>query len=152
MRKLLSVALVLMVVLGVFAFPVNAGLRFCSNDPIFDVDGHEVSVLIELAPYEVKDAISPEKPVVTVLYAPKGTDPKVVSVFGDFPEYAEAREWGRDDKLGIRIKVPKVEGYEMMRVTVFIDGEEVAQKMTEKRNMFLVLDWDEEEHEEEHDD
>jgi len=119
---------------------VLAGLQFCFSDPIFNVGGHEVNVLVELAPYEVKDQIHPYHPVTTVLLAPFGTNPEVVAVNGEFPEWAMAFEWWRP-KVGILVHVPHVRGFQMMRVTVFVDGVQVKQVQTSRRNVFFTIPW-----------
>jgi len=140
MRRALSVTLVLVVLLSALAFPVSARLEFCSTDPIYNVDGREVSVVIDLAPYELKDQITWDNPVVTVLSAPRGTNPYVVSVTGDFPEVALAREW-KPRVVGIAVRVPRLEDFQMMRVTVYVDGQMVRQVQTGHRFAFVAVPW-----------
>ena len=141
MRRLLTLVLLVTVLLGAFAFPSNAALRYCSQDPIFNVGGHEVSVLIELAPYDVGAKIKPWNPVVTVLWAPRGTNPYVQAIVGNgFPERAYAREWGRQD-VGVFVRVPHVRGFEQMRVTISVDGVEVKQVETTSRHLFVTIPW-----------
>jgi len=139
-RRSILVTVVVLVALSLFTAPVLAGLQFCISDPVFDVGGHEVSVLIELAPYQVKDQIHPYHPVTTILLAPFGTDPQVVEVSGDFPEWAMAFEWGRP-KLGILVYVPHVRDFQMMRVTVFVDGVQVKQVQTTRRHVAFTVPW-----------
>ncbi|NPA91050.1 MAG: hypothetical protein GXO55_06340 [Chloroflexi bacterium] len=141
MRRTLTFFLLVAVLLGAFAFPVNASVRYCSTDPIFNVGGHEVSVVVELAPYEVKDEIMPWNPVVTLLLAPRGTNPYVEDVVGEFPEWAFAWEWHRAHKAGVFVHVPYVPSYEQMRVTVFVDGVQVKQVETTSNYLFFTFPW-----------
>ena len=141
MRRLLTLVLLVSVLLGAFAFPANAALRYCATDPVFNVGGHEVSVLIELAPYEVGAQIKPWNPVVTVLFAPRGTNPYLEELVGnEFPELAYAYEWWRQD-VGVFVRVPHVRGFQQMRVTVFVDGVQVKQVETRSRHLFLTVPW-----------
>ncbi len=140
-RRGALVTLVVLVALSLFAAPVLAGIQFCISDPVFNVGGHRVDVVIELAPYEVKDQIKPWNPVVTLLLAPMGTNPEVVSVSGDFPEWAWAFEWGRPHKVGIFVRVPHVQGFQQMRVTVFVDGTQVKQVVTSRRHAVIKIPW-----------
>ncbi len=139
-RRSIFATLIVLVALSLFAAPVLASLQFCSSDPVFNVGGHEVNVLVELAPYEVKDQIHPYNPVVTVLMAPMGTNPEVISVSGDFPEWPMAFEWWYS-KVGIFVHIPHVQSFQMMRITVFVDGVQVKQVETTRRNIMFTIPW-----------
>ncbi len=141
MRRTLTLIFLVAVLLGAFVFPVSAGVRFCSTDPVFNVGGHEVNVVVQLAPYEVKDEIMPWNPVVTALLAPLGTNPYVEGIFGDFPEWAFAWEWFNMHKVGVFVRVPYVPGYQQMRVTVFVDGVQVKQVDTTSHMLFFTFPW-----------
>jgi len=143
MRRLLTLVLLVAVLLGAFAIPANASLRFCSTcdpDPIFNVGGHQVSVLIQLSLDDSPENVSALPPVLTVLFAPRGTDPYVQAILGAFPERAFAFEWWRHD-VGIFVRVPALTGFEAMRVTVSVDGRQVRQVETRSRFMFLRIPW-----------
>jgi len=140
MHRKLTVVLSVLVLLALFAVPVQAGVRFCSSDPIFNVDGKTVSVIIDLAPHTLSHVITPHDPVHVVLLAPAGTHPRVVSTEGEFPEVAEAFE-RRDQRsqMLIGVAVPAVEGFEALRVSVYVDGELVRQKQVNERYAALVV-------------
>jgi len=138
--RLFSAFVIFLVMLAAFVSPVEAGKTYCSGDPVFDVGGREVNVLIELAPFELKDVISEDDPVRTLLWAPEGTDPEVVRIEGQFPEEAEAEEHD-DDTLKIRVEVPDVEGFDSMRVTVYVDGQLMRRRVTHDRTVELELHW-----------
>ncbi len=136
---------VLVVSLGVFtlfALPVGARRVFCAADPLFDVDGHEVKVVVELAPPGVARAISGLDPVVTLLVHPKGTQARLIWDGGDFPERVEIKEGDKEDRGHIWVKVPDVPAFKALRVTVYKDGELVAQKETGSRRVRLSFGWD----------
>lgn len=140
MRRALSMVLSLIVLFAVLAVPASARWEFCSTDPIFDVGGKQVSVLVELAPYELKDEITEENPVYTVLAAPRGTNPRVIEVSGDFPEKAIAREWNRP-LVGVVVRVPPLDDFQRLRVTVSVDGRVVRQVDSSARVAVVAFPW-----------
>jgi hypothetical protein len=140
MYRKLAVVVSVLVLLALVAMPAQAGVRFCSSDPVFDVAGRKVSVNIDLAPSALSSAITPRNPVRVVLLAPAGTNPRVVSAAGEFPEAAEARE--RPDQhpqMLIGVAVPNVVGFEALRVSVYVDDQLVRQKEVSERNMVLFV-------------
>jgi len=144
MMHKLSVLLVVVVVFAIFAGPAAAGPEsrpaFCSSDPIFDMDGHTVNVVVELAPYQIKYQITAHKPVGTVLTHPKKLVARLICVGGDFPEEVKIKESGGDE-AAVSVRVPKLDGFEALRVTVYIDGVLVAQDETTHPHLFLSFDW-----------
>jgi hypothetical protein len=141
----LAVLLVSVAMIVLCAAPVAADTMgrpaFCSSDPIFDVDGHAVNVVVELSPYKVKDQITENRPVRTVLAHPEGTAARLVWVGGDFPEVARTREGSRENEAGVSVQVPHVKGLEAVRVTVYIDGALVAQVETSQPHAALSFAW-----------
>lgn len=142
MRRTLLATIWALVAMVIFPLAGVARVAFCSADPIYLVDGHEVAVLVELSPPDIAERISSSDPVKVVLEHPKGTSAEVVWVGGDFPEQAEIKEGKKDNKASVKVSVPDVSGFERLRVTVFKDGEQVAQKETPKRQLKLSFKWD----------
>ncbi len=143
MRRTLTMLFLVVVLLGAFVLPTSASVRYCSTcDPVFNVGGHEVSVVVGIAPYDqVKDEIMPWDPVVTVLFAPPGTNPYVEEVTDDIPMLAFAWEWFNPQRVGIFVRVPHVPSYEGMQITVFVDGVQVKQVETTSHTVFFTFPW-----------
>lgn len=140
MYRKLSLVLVALVLFLTFAMPVGARKSYCSADPVFEVSGRQVKVVVELAPYEIKDSITRNNAVQVVLTAPLGTNPQVVDVFGEFPEMAAVQE-DDQNKVSVNVRVPQVEGFEGLRVTVYVDGAEVRQHQTGAYFARVIFPW-----------
>lgn len=139
--KLFSVLFVAVLLVSLFlATPVSARLRFCSADPIFSVGGHEVSVVIELAPYEVRNVISERHPVHTLLKVPRGEDAELVSLAGEFPERVSIVS-GPRRTLSVTVVVPAVRMLEAVRVSMYVDGRLVARQTTRGPVARLAIPW-----------
>ncbi|RMD67090.1 hypothetical protein D6833_00685 [Candidatus Parcubacteria bacterium] len=131
---------VIVLVLSLFAVPAYARWEFCPTDPVFNVGGKTVSVVVNLAPADLANANWP-RAVKVSLKAPKGTDPYVVDINSPVPMEARAGEWGKD-KVEIKVNVPKVDGFQGMQVQVFVGDEEVASLTTGKRKARLSFEWE----------
>lgn len=140
MPRILSLTLLLLMILAAPALPASARWNYCSSDPIFEVDGRQVNVVVELAPYEIKGSITSDNPVRTVLTAPEDTDPRLVEVKGDFAEAVEVRETDRN-KIRIDVEVPQVPGLEHLRVTVYVDGQLERVVSTGANSAHVTLPW-----------
>ncbi len=130
---------VLALVFSLFPSASWAGLEFCSTDPIFQVDGQTVRVVVNLAPGSLLFA-DWEEPVEVTLTAPEGTHPRVLATTGPIPEVAFVEEEG-DQEVVIEVEVPDVEGYQFMEVHVFVNGQEVATASTSEREVTVSFPW-----------
>lgn len=147
MIRRLRVASVFLVLMAVLVLPVQAGLRFCSADPIFVVGDEEVDVTVEIAfPPGLLAQITQRDPVKVYLKSPKGTDPWVKAIFGEFTEEAFASEHRKknENSVDIVVKVPKRltnHPEYRLRVTVHRGNYLVAQKETDRDTAKLSFDW-----------
>ena len=139
------VASVFLVLMAVLALPAQAGLSYCSADPIFRVGEELVDVLVEIrAPPELLAQVTQRQPVKVRLMSPKGTDPEVVEINGAFTEKAYCREHNRGDFVIVVIEVPKriAQNREYrLRVRITRNGHTVARTMTRKATATLRFDW-----------
>ena len=151
MIRRLRVASVFLVLMAVLVLPAQAGLRFCSADPIFEVGRkgarEKVDVLVQIAaPPGLLAQITQGDPVKVFLKSPKGTDPKVVWVGGEFTEEAYASEHRKKDQNSVEIVVKVPERLTnhpeyRLRVTVHRGKDPVAQKETDRDTAKLSFDW-----------
>ena len=140
--KPIHALLLVVVVLGMTATPVFARRSWCWSDPVFAVDGDEINVVVELAPYEAGSEIGQKEPVKVELKSPKDTNPQVVLVYGAFPEEANARMHAKKDEVHIQVKIPKkAQSFEALRVSVYKNGALVARRETDRRNIKIELKW-----------
>jgi hypothetical protein len=140
MHRKLAAVLSVLILFAFLVVPAQAGVRFCSSDPIFDVGGKVVSVVIDLAPDTLSGLIAPGNPVQVLLLAPAGTQPRLVSIAGEFPEAAVARERrDRAPHMLISVAVPPLEGFEALRVSVYVNGHLVRQRQVSARYAAFVV-------------
>jgi len=104
--------------------PAFASWHWCSSDPVFEINGETVAVIIELAPYEVKDQITEENPVQVTLTVPNGVEAELESLGGDFPEEVTIIHRGNGTKIKVHVDAPILP--ERMRVTVECEGQILA--------------------------
>lgn len=123
---LLCLALLTSVVWG--ASLAFAGILWCSTDPVFEINGEEVNVIIELAPFEIKDQITDENPVAVTLTVPNGVEAELVSSSGDFPKEVTIIQKGKASKIRVGVDVPNLPDLERVRVTVENKGEILASQ------------------------
>jgi len=141
-RKPIYALLLVVMVLGFTAGPALARRAWCVGDPVFDIDGVEIAVVVELAPYEVAAEVTADDPVECELKSIKDSNPMLKAIFGNFHEMAKVKVHGKKDEIHIKVKVPKkAKSFEAMRVSVFCNGVLVAQQETEKHNVKFELPW-----------
>jgi len=105
-----------------------AAWLFCSSDPVFEINGEERNVIIELAPPEIKTQITEENPVKVTLIVPEGVEAELKELSGDLPVEVTIIQEGNGSKIRVDVDVPNLPDLERMRVTVEDEeGEILAQ-------------------------
>lgn len=141
MRKLSFVLGVLMM-MALVPLSARARVAFCSSDPIYDVGGHQIQVVVELSPEETVYEITPNNPLRVHLTAPEGTNPKVMWVEEEPPQVATASEQEGLAKVIVTVTVPAdAVSHRFTRVSIYKDGEFVCQKRSPHREMSVRFDW-----------
>ena len=127
-RKWLTGVLCLVLLASVIwgGSPTFAAWQWCSSDPVFEINGETVEVIIDLAPYEIKDQITDENPVRVTLTVPNGVEAELKSVSGDFPEEVTIIQRGEGSKMKMDVDVPNLPDLERVRVTVVSEGQILA--------------------------
>jgi hypothetical protein len=116
---------------------VLAGLTWCSSDPVFQVNGKELNVLVELAPAEVKSELSTDNPVKVVLQVPAESDASLVGFAGEFAEDVEIREGSNPGSFQVWLKAPHLRDLDRIRVTVTSGGVVLATDETQGRSLHV---------------
>jgi hypothetical protein len=101
---------------------------WCSGDPVFEINGEERSITIELAPYDIGEQITEEDPVQVTLIVPEGVEAELKELGGDFPEEVTIIRMSNSSKIRVDVDVPNLPDLERIRVTVEDEeGEILAQ-------------------------
>jgi len=117
-------------------------VAFCSSDPIYDVGGHQIQVVVELAPEGTVQEIMPSNPLRVHLTAPEGTNPRVVWVEEEPPQIATASEQEDLKKVIVTVTVPAdAVSHQFTRVSIYKDGEFICQKRSSHREMKVEFHW-----------
>jgi hypothetical protein len=85
-----------------------AGWLFDSSCPVFEINGEEISVIVELAPLGIAEQITQENPVQVTLIVPEGVEAELKEVSGDFPEEVTIIQMGKRSKIWVHVYALKL--------------------------------------------
>lgn len=87
------------------------------------------NVIIELAPYDIKEQIAEENPVEVTLIVPKGVEAELKEVSGEFPQEVTIVQKSKSSEIRVKVDVPKLRDLERMSVTVEDKGGEILVQL-----------------------